>query len=184
VPGTLTTGNASVEVNPLGPAQETVTSVREPKGITSEALGLEQVNGPVLPGVKTGGAVLFEVTVTLALPVFEELVPVTVYVPTVLTVILAPVAVKPLGPVQLYVVVPEAVVLAVMVVDRWLQVSTPELLADAVTVICVVGASSYSPDRANSGFPGRDENKIKERMAKLCLFRSNDTFIYGGLVYG
>jgi len=63
-------------------------------------LGLAQVNGPVLPGSKVGGGVVFEVTVTLALPVFPELVPVTVYVPAVLTVTLDPVAVKLLGPAQ------------------------------------------------------------------------------------
>ena len=71
-------GNASVEVKPLGPAQETVIPVPSPKGIMSETLSLEQVNGPVLPGVNADGAVLFAVTVTLALPVFPELVPVTV----------------------------------------------------------------------------------------------------------
>ena len=101
MPGTLTLGNASVEVKPLGPAQETVTPVREPKGMTSRTLGSAQVNGPVLPGCNVGGSVVFEVTVTLALPVFPELVPVTVYVPAVFTVTLDPVAVKLLGPVQL-----------------------------------------------------------------------------------
>jgi len=35
------------------------------------------------------------------------------------------------------VVVPEADVLAVMVVDGWVQVSTPELVGVAVTVILV-----------------------------------------------
>ncbi|GGA95519.1 hypothetical protein GCM10011511_18580 [Puia dinghuensis] len=85
----------------MGPVQEIVIPVSEPKGTRSETLVLEQVNGPVLPAVILGGAVVFEVTVTLALPVFPELVPVTVYVPAVLTVTLAPVAVKLLGPVQL-----------------------------------------------------------------------------------
>ena len=69
--------------------------------MTSMALGLAQVNGPVLPGSNVGGGVVFEVTVTLALPVFPELVPVTVYVPAVLTITLDAVDVKPLGPVQL-----------------------------------------------------------------------------------
>jgi hypothetical protein len=56
----------------------TVTFATLPKGRTSKALVLAQVNGPVLPGDIVGGAVVFEVTVTLALPVFPELVPVTV----------------------------------------------------------------------------------------------------------
>ena len=137
MPGTLTVGNASVEVKPLGPAQETVIPVLLPKGMTSVALGFAQVNGPVLPGSKGAGVAVSEVTVTLQVPVFPELVPVTVYVPAVLTVTLDPVAVKLFGPVQLYVVVPEAVVLAVMVVDGWVQVTAPELLADAVTVMWV-----------------------------------------------
>jgi len=85
----------------LGPVQAILTSVTVPKGRMSETLVLEQVNGPVLSAVILGGGAVFEVTVTLALPVFEELVPVTVYVPAVLTVTLATVAVKPLGPVQL-----------------------------------------------------------------------------------
>ena len=78
MPGTLTLGNASVEVKPLGPAQMTEIPVSEPKGGTSETLVLEQVNGPVLPGDITGGTAVFEVTVALALPVLPELVPVTV----------------------------------------------------------------------------------------------------------
>jgi hypothetical protein len=61
--------------------------------MTSVELGFEQVNGPVLPGTNTGGVVVSKVTVTLALPDFPELVPVTVYVPAALTVILDPVAV-------------------------------------------------------------------------------------------
>ena len=101
MPGTLTVGNVSVEVKPFGPVQTTVTSVTLPKGMMSVELVLEQVNGPVLLTVIVGGGVVFEVTVTLALPVFPELVPVTVYVPAVLTVTLDPVAVKLLGPVQL-----------------------------------------------------------------------------------
>jgi hypothetical protein len=67
--------------------------VAEEKGRTSVTLGFEQVKGPVLPGTKTGGSVISTVTVTLALPVFPEWVPVTVYVPAVLTIILDPVAV-------------------------------------------------------------------------------------------
>jgi len=94
-------GNASVEVKPLGPVQAIVTPVTEEKGRTSVTLLFVQVNGPVLPGDKAGGGVVFEVTVTLALPVFPEFVPVTVYVPAVLTVTLDPVAVKLSGPVQL-----------------------------------------------------------------------------------
>jgi hypothetical protein len=94
--------------------------------MTSVELGFAQVIFPVLPGSIGAGFAVSVVTDTLALPVFPELVPVTVYVPAVLTVTLDPVAVKLLGPVQLYVVVPEAVVLAVMVTVGLVQPITPE----------------------------------------------------------
>jgi len=58
------------------------------------------------------------------------------------------------------VVAPAADELAVRVVDVLVQVSTPELLADTVTVICV----------ANNGLPIREENR-----------KSNINFIYIGL---
>ena len=62
----------------MGPVQAILTPVTVPKGRMSETLVLEQVNGPVLSAVILGGGAVFEVTVTLALPVFPELVPVTV----------------------------------------------------------------------------------------------------------
>jgi hypothetical protein len=87
------------------------------------------------PVAERSGELLLAVTVILALPDPAELVPFTVKVPAVLTVMLEPEAVKLLGPVQLYVVVPEAVVLAVRVVDVLVQVNTPEWVADALTAI-------------------------------------------------
>jgi hypothetical protein len=81
---------------------------------------------------------------------------------------LLPVAVYPSGPVQLYVVEPEADVLAVRVVVVRLQVSAPELVADMLTVI---------PEKAKTGFPIREENKMKDIMATLYLSRSNENSI-------
>ena len=83
-------------------------------------------------------------------------------------------------------VVPDALVLAVRVVDEEIQVSTPPLLLLflIVTVIFVkLLPVPRSPDRANSGCPGREERKIKDRMVRLCLFRSKANFIYIGLIY-
>ena len=55
----------------------------------------------VAPVTLRSGVLLLTVTVLLALPVPAALVPVTVYTPAALTVMLAPVAVKLLGPVHL-----------------------------------------------------------------------------------